>query len=287
MKNASGFSNFIKSQQLADDEIVVSFDVTSLFTSIPVEMALDIVKRKLEETNTWKSYTSITQDQIVELLTYVLSNSYFTFKEKHQISGCAMGSPVSVLIAELVWQEIEKKAIESSLVRPKWWRRYVNDANACLKRQDIETFHDHINSIDRHIQFTIEMPSLCERGVTIAFLDTSCTAQPNGNIEVTVHRKATYTNKYLAFDSHSPAQHKRAVVQTLMHRATNLPSTEQGKIGEKERVQKDLQVNGYTPQFIKHTCEKRPAADRSDKESHTPDKSVRFATIPYIKGVSE
>ena len=35
------------------------------------------------------------------------------------------------------------------------------------------------------------------------------------------------------------------------------------------------------------TCEKRPATDRSDKESHTPDKSVRFATIPYIKGVSE
>ena len=250
VKNANEFSNFIKSQQLADDEIVVSFDATSLFTSIPVDMALDIVKRKLEETNTWKSYTSITQDQIVELLTYALRNSYFTFKEKHQISGCAMGSPVSAVIAELVLQEIEKKAIESSPVRSKWWRRYVNDANACLKRQDIETFHDHINSIDRHIQFTIEMPSLCERGATIAFLDTSCTAQPNGNIEVTVHRKATHTNKYLAFDSHSPAQHKRDVVQTLMHRATNLPSTEQGKIDEKERVQKDLQVNGYTPQFI-------------------------------------
>ena len=72
-----------------------------------------------------------------------------------------------------------------------------------------------------------------------------------------------------------------------MHRATNLPSTEHGKADEKERVQKDLQVNGYTPQFIKHTCEKRPAADRSDKESHTPDKSVRFATILYIKSVSE
>ena len=163
----------------------------------------------------------------------------------------------------------------------------MDDANACLKRQDIETFHDHTSSIDRHIQFTIEMPSLCERGATIAFLYTSCTAQPNGNIEVTVHRKATHTNKYLAFDSPSPAQHKRAVVQTLMHRATNLPSTEQGKIDEKERVQKDLQINGYTTQFIKYTCDKSPAADRSDKESHTPDKSVRFATIPYIKGVSE
>ena len=78
--------------------------MTSLFTSIPVDMALDIVKRKLEETNTWKSYTNLTQDQIVVLLTYVLSNSYFTFKEKHyhQISGCAMGSPVSALISNFL-----------------------------------------------------------------------------------------------------------------------------------------------------------------------------------------
>ena len=108
------------------------------------------------------------------------------------------------MIAEPVLQEIEKKTIDSSLVKPKWWRQYEDDANTCLKKQDIETFHNHINSIDRHIQFTIEMPSLGERGATIAFLNTSCTARPNGNIEVIVHRKATQTNKYLAFDSHSP-----------------------------------------------------------------------------------
>ena len=124
------------------------------------------------------------------------------------------------------------------------------------------------------------MPSLGERGATTVFLDISCT-------EVTMHRKATHANKYLAFDSHSSAQHKRAVVQTLMNRAANLPSTEQGKIDEKETVWKDLQINGYTPQFIKYICEKILNSDRSDKESHQSNKSVRFATILYIKGKSE
>ena len=66
-----------------------------------------------------------------------------------------------------------------------------------------------------------------------------------------------------------------------MNRATNLPSTEQGKIDEKERVQNDLQVNGYTPQFIKNTCEERPDADQLDKESHRQDKSFRFANHPF------
>ena len=249
VKNANEFSNFIQSQQLADDEIIVSFDVTSLFTSIPVDMALDIVKRKLKETNNWKSHTNLTQDQLVGLLAYVLNNSYFTFKGKHyhQISGCTMGSQVSAVIAELLLQEIEKKAIESSPVKPKWWRRYMDDVNTCLKKQDIETFHNQINSIDRHIQFTIEMPSLGERGATISFLDASCTALPNGSIEVAVHRKVIHTNKYLAFDSHSPAQHKRAVVETLMSRQTIHHQPNKGRLLKRRGSGKTFKLTGtYT-----------------------------------------
>ena len=62
-----------------------------------------------------------------------------------------MGSPVSAVIAKLALQESGKKAIEFSPVKPKWWRRYVDDVNTCLTKQDIETFHNHMNSIDQHI----------------------------------------------------------------------------------------------------------------------------------------
>ena len=37
------------------------------------------------------------------------------------------------MIAELVMEEIEEKALASAPVKPRWWRRYVDDSNACLK----------------------------------------------------------------------------------------------------------------------------------------------------------
>ena len=74
----------------------MSFDVVSLFTSIPIQFALDITKRKQYENNGWKKHTNLQEMQIVKLLKFVLNNSYFKFNGSHyhQVSGCAMGSPV-------------------------------------------------------------------------------------------------------------------------------------------------------------------------------------------------
>ena len=161
-------------QRIEKDEQIVSFDVTSLFTSIPVDLALEIVKFELENTDVWSEHTKLTAKQIYDLVKFVLKNSFFVFKGKyyHQISGCAMGSPVSAVIAELVMQRVEKIALETSPVPIRWWKRYVDDSNACLKQADIQAFHNHINTINRNIQFTIEIPEVRNGEQSIAFLDT-------------------------------------------------------------------------------------------------------------------
>ena len=54
---------------------MVSFDVVSLFTSIPVDLAKDIVRRKLKESDIWQAHTDLTSSQILGLLAIVLDNS--------------------------------------------------------------------------------------------------------------------------------------------------------------------------------------------------------------------
>ncbi len=125
------------------------------------------------------------------------------------------------------------------------------------------------------------MPTTDAEGQTIAFLDTSNTVSANGQVEVGVYRKPTHTNKYLAFESHSPAQNKRAVVKTLMDRAKYLPSTSERKRSKEQQVIGDLKVNGYPQSFIDRCLEKKTENQESQESPRG------YASIPYVKGVSE
>ena len=82
-----------------------------------------------------------------------------------------MGSPVSATIANLVMEYIEESAIATATHPPRWWYRYVDDSHACLKKNYIQEFHDHLNSVNPNIQFTQEL----EKDDGISFLDTTTT----------------------------------------------------------------------------------------------------------------
>ena len=95
---------------------MVSFDVVSLFTSIPTALALQVTKNRLEADPTISERTNMSVDSIMILLEFVLDNNYFivdgTFYK--QIFGCPMGSPVSAILANLVMEHVEERALLSA-----------------------------------------------------------------------------------------------------------------------------------------------------------------------------
>jgi len=101
-----------------------------------------------------------------------------------------MESPVSAILANLVMEHIEEIAIGSVPHPPKWWYRYVDDSNVCLPQEHLAEFHQHLNSINKHIQFTVEE----EANNSIAFLDTRITRTEDGSVGISVCRKATHTD---------------------------------------------------------------------------------------------
>ena len=106
-------------------ETMVSFDVVSLFTAIPVEKACNYIRKKLEDDYSLHSRSNQDIDDIICLLNFVLSDNYFIYNDDiyKQIHGCAIGSPVSPVVANFCVEEIEETAIDSTPVPPKIWKR--------------------------------------------------------------------------------------------------------------------------------------------------------------------
>ena len=172
VKNSSEFVHELKQYSIANDEVMVSFDVKSLFTSIPVNLALAITKERLQQDQSLAERTNMSVTNVLKLLHFVLTNNYFKYDGHHykQSFGCAMGSPISPVLADLVMEVIEETAITTALHPPKWWFRYVYDSHACLKKDQVDAFHQHLNSINANIQFTLELENT--NGYGLPFLDT-------------------------------------------------------------------------------------------------------------------
>ena len=119
-----------------------------------------------------------------------------------------MTSPVSVVVADLVMDDAESRALTSFPFPPRFWKRYVYDTSCALRADLVEDFHHHhLNSIERSIQFTLETKSEGQ----LAFLGVLISHNPDRSMDMAVYRKPIHTNKYLVF-SHHPLAHKIAVV---------------------------------------------------------------------------
>ena len=115
VKNTREFVDFIRSERLTSEETKISFDVVSLFTCVPTDLAVQVARRRLDNDASLPERTSLSVDDIINLLTLCLDATFLTFRGKvyKQVHGTAMGSPVSVVVANLVMEDVEERALES------------------------------------------------------------------------------------------------------------------------------------------------------------------------------
>ena len=194
------FAELVKQFTLAPGECFSSYDVSALFTSVPVDPALGIIKDLLEKDPNLKDRTVLMVKDIILLLEFYLKNMYFSFQDQfyEPVEGAANGSPGSPIVANLYIEYFKQKAL-STVPHPRLGKRYVDDTFVIQKEVYKWDFLQHNRGVDLAIQITVETNK--EDGV-IPFLDTIVKPEADGNLSITVYRKPTHMDQYPQWDSH-------------------------------------------------------------------------------------
>ncbi len=102
--NSYSFVDEITNITVFESDILVSYDVVSLYTKVPVNESLTYIRAKLETDDTLSDRTYLTVDEIVKACALCLGSTYFTFQNTflHQTEGLPMGSPLSPIVANKV-----------------------------------------------------------------------------------------------------------------------------------------------------------------------------------------
>nr|VZI51097.1 unnamed protein product [Spirometra erinaceieuropaei] len=186
---------------------MVSFDVTSLFTSIPQDLAIETVqlllRNKYDETENRLGHA-----QVLQLLKFCL-RTYFTFDGTiyEQVKGTPMGSPISGFIAEAMLQRLESLVFQHH--RPKLWAR-----------DQVLTFKERLNSVFPDIQFTMEE----EENNQLAFLDVLVCRKDCDNLRNNRPERRT------ALVAREPARYKVDIAAFSKTRFTEQGQLEEGGI---------------------------------------------------------
>ena len=153
MTNSADFSSFIAGQTLSPEIALVSFAVFSLFTKVPTTLAVRVASDRLKADPSLPERTALSPAEVTRLLTFCLGATYLCYRGEwyRQTFGTAMGSQVSVTVANLVLEDVEERALASYPIQPPFWKRYVDDTLTALPRDNIKQFHQHVNSIKASI----------------------------------------------------------------------------------------------------------------------------------------
>ncbi|CAH2086613.1 unnamed protein product [Euphydryas editha] len=266
VKDSYQFVSEIKDLQLTQNETMVSFDVQSLFTCLPVQDCIEIVRRRLVENDMPEEYAII--------LKHCLTTGYLLWNHKYyiQVDGVAMGSPVSPIVADIYMEDFEDRALKTAPISPRFYKRYVDDTFTILPTDSTCIFLEHLNSINNNIQFTMEL----EANNTLAFLDVLIIRNPDHSLSHSVYRKSTHTNKYLNGASHHHPRQLSAVGLSLFQRARG--------ICDEKHLDAELQ---HVKQVLRDNNLRAPRQRHRSRRKKTATVERQPAVLPYVKGVTD
>lgn len=276
LKSSLQFVNDIKDFKLLPNYKIASFDIVNLYTNIPINDTLIILKQNLESTGKLNGIQIL---ELMNLLDTFLRQNYFTFDDKYYIQeeGLAMGSPLSGLLSDIYLNHYENTYLFSHNNKFNsqilFYRRYVDDTfmifNGTIRQ--IENLRIYMNSINKNIQFTSET----ETNYKLNFLDLTIIKQGD-RFQFKIYRKPTTTDLTISADSHHPTSHKMAAYNSFIHRLLGIPLNKHDFEEELNTIKYIAVKNGFKSVMIDKLLK---------NHQYKKHKLIRTNNKPYVSAL--
>jgi len=270
IKDTFDFVKDIKELVLPENTHMVSFDVTSLFTNVPVSETIRFICNSIPI-----SKIPVSKSTLDKLLNIACKNIVFSFNSDIYVQheGMCMGSNLGPTMAAYAMHMIESKLKNM----PLYYKRYVDDTFAIFKtREEADQFFDQLNRAHSEIKFTMER----EENNSLTFLDVTV-IKTGTSLQTKWHMKGTNTGTYLNKTACSPNAHKVAAMRSLIYRAHKICSKPQYFETAYQEIQNIFINNGYHFSYIDKIKE-RVLKPKERVENNENQNSIYF-TLPYSK----
>ena len=276
INSTNDFIDFTKNLQVGQDYDMVSFDVTNLFTNVPLDFTINLILEKVYNRKLVK--TKLKKSELKELLEVCTKELHFSFNEKiyQQTDGVCMGSPLGPVLANVFMVHLEEEIAPKLQDSMPIWKRYVDDTFTLVKKGKINEIIRTLNNFHPNIKFTHEF----ENEGNIAFLDVLIMRDADGTVQTEVYRKPTNNSIYIHWDSYAPKQWKVGTLSGMVRRAYEICSNENELNKELAHLKKVFTTtNGYPRSIVisimKKAKEQRTEASTQSNADQPEDTSIR------------
>ena len=150
----------ILAKGINEHDILVSYDVVSLFTNVPLDETIEILVNKAFKDNWFNSQynLNISRQDLTDLLNIATKDQLFQFEGTlyEQFDGVAMGSPLGPLIANVFMCSIEEQ-LDLDGKMPEFYRWYVDDTLTIMPSVNAASnFLQVLNACHPSVSFTIK-----------------------------------------------------------------------------------------------------------------------------------
>jgi hypothetical protein len=251
IKDTYQFIDKIRGQTIDKNCLLVTGDITALYTNMDIDRTLTVTKQTLAA----NPNPNRPDNELMELLELTMKNNDFRFNNDIflQIFGTAMGKPYAPSLANIYLIDFDDKAMNTFRIKPKLYYRFLDDIFFVWTgtRTELTEYENYLNTLIPDIKITLTADD-----TEANFLDTTIfkhTAHDVCTLQTRTFFKATTTHQLLHTTSFHPPHTTRGVLKSQVLRFKRLSSFKSDFDNACHTLFEALRRRGYNKRLLRKT----------------------------------